>query len=143
MKINKNAWHYKLWKKSFNGSDPPNETDLCRYCHKVFWSVLGLSVFFSMVAFLVGLLCYLVLYLGLWQHTGMTLLVGAGLAVLVGTVYLYDKWLNGKRTVSTGVVGSYLSAKKAKVCPLIEFVDGEKKSQCLPCDCWDDQDNLP
>ncbi len=132
MKINKSAWHYKLWKKSFNGYNEyaPSETDLCRYCHRVFWQVLGLAVLAALLVVTIGgglALLGIGLYQGLWKHTGTSLLVLGAIAAAVGVVYLYQRWLCGKPKPKQddNLVGSWMAARKENVCPLIDFEDEE------------------
>lgn len=133
MKINTETWHYKLWRKSFShGEYIPDETDLCRYCHRVFWQVIGYAAFACMILALIG--CALALlgmfvYKGLYQNTAVTLEVTAAIAVAVTLVVLYVRWLNrGKsyRRPQT-LIGKYALASKQKVCPLVKFTSGEEE----------------
>ncbi len=127
MKINKQSWHYKLWRKSFSDKlDIPDDTDLCRYCHRVFWQVIGYAALAGMVLVTVGAalgLLFLIAYHGFWLHTGTALKVIAIGAAVIGLIVLYVRWLKGnryKRTPKT-LVGKYAQASKQKVCPLVEF----------------------
>lgn len=140
MKIDKNTWHYKLWRKSFILSrDVPDETDLCRYCHKVFWQLMGIAAMAGMFVMAIGCVLGLVgifLYRGLWLNTEITLRVIGVIAPIVLLVYLYHRWLNGKRRPSsnnTGLVKSWMTARKQSVCPLVEFSDDNATE--------DDEDN--
>jgi hypothetical protein len=40
MKINKNSWHYKVWKLTYAGHSLPRVTNLCSYVQRIIW--LGL-----------------------------------------------------------------------------------------------------
>ncbi len=132
MKINKSAWHYKLWKKSFDGHTEyaPSETDLCRYCHRVFWQVLGLAVLAALLIVTIGgglFMLGLAFYKGLWLNTGTSLLVLASIAAVIGVVYLYTRWLKGspKPKQDDSLVGNWMAARKENVCPLVDFEDEE------------------
>ncbi len=128
MKIDKSSWHYKLWRKSFEDKwRVPEETDLCRYCHRVFWQVLGIAALAGMVLVCIGCLLGLLgmfLYKGLWQNTGVTLTVLAIGGAIIGLIVLYVKWLKGgPKKQNTTLLGSWASARKQQVCPLVEFTD--------------------
>ncbi len=127
MKINKDSWHYKVWASSFDQYDgAPENTDLCRYCHRIFWR-LALGTFFAVgILFCLSMLGYTIFYKGLFQNTTPTLIIAAVIGVVVGAVYLYTRWLNGSKLQPeepTTLVGKYLSASKQKVCPLVDFED--------------------
>lgn len=141
MKINKNTWHYKLWKKSFLEGAEPAETDLCRYCHKVFWQVLGIVVFGAMILGGIAWLLFLFFYQGLWLHPLTTLIVVAAIAAIVTVVACYNRWMNApvRPTKERGLVGSWVSARKRSVCPLVQF-SSESEDECCPKDCCDDDD---
>lgn len=132
MKINKDTWHYNLWRKSFPyRENVPEETDLCRYCHKVFWQIMGIAALAGMILAGVGcllVLAFMLVYQGFWLHTLTTFkVIGVGIAVIVPIV-LYVRWLNSKsvRKVSNGnLVTHWVAAKKQSVCPLVEFSDDD------------------
>lgn len=131
MKLNRNSWHYKIWANSFDTWNPaPTSTDLCRYCHRIFWQLFG----YALVGCVILLMAAVVLFMGyllIWKalipHVGTTLLIGGGIVVAGVIVWLYCRWLNGKRQNSQPktLVGQYLQANKDKVCPLVEFDDEE------------------
>lgn len=127
MKFRTNSWHYKLWEESFKvGERPPETTDLCRYCHRVFWMVMWIAIFaFFALTILVGL-AWIIFYAGLYQHTVGTLEVLAGVAVLIGGMWLYNRWLYGKQREPKTLVGQWVAARKSKVCPVVEFYDEDE-----------------
>lgn len=133
MKINKDSWHYKLWVKSFGYRphyDIPKDTDLCRYCHKVFWQLVSIGMLASMLLIFAGgilLLTALLLYKGVWLNPMIALkVVGIGGAIIVPIV-LYNRWLNSNRKTKAvkeqNLLVSWVAAKKENVCPLVEFTD--------------------
>jgi hypothetical protein len=133
MKLNKNSWHYKLWRKSFTFDErAPEETDLCRYCHKVFWQLVSYAALASMVVTLV-IMCLWGLYLfivkGLGQHTLLTLEIVAGIAATVTALVLYVRWLTRGRSYREPktLVGKFAHASKQRVCPLVEFTDSDEE----------------
>ncbi len=132
MKINTETWHYKLWRKSFSHGDYiPDETDLCRYCHKVFWQLVGYAAMACMILVTIGMLLAMVgmfIYKGLYLNTSVTLEVTGAIAVIIVGIVLYVRWLNrGKsyRQPQT-LIGKYAAASKQKVCPLVEFTSDEE-----------------
>jgi len=123
MKINKDSWHYKLWRKSFNYSETiPTETDLCRYCHRVFWQVVGIAMIIFTIGVVLALLG-LILYKGFWLNTGTAFAVTGIAALVIGAIYLYNRWLNGspKPKQEPTLASSWMQARKENVCPLVEF----------------------
>lgn len=128
MKINKDSWHYKLWRKSFSFDERvPQETDLCRYCHKVFWALVGYAALASMVVAL-GVMIIVILVMigrGFWLHTGLAVEITLGVAAAVTAIVLYVRWLNRGRSYSEPktLVGQYAKATKQRVCPLVSFTD--------------------
>lgn len=130
MKINKDSWHYKVWRKSFQyKSNIPEETDLCRYCHKVFWALVGYAALVSLLCVSVGGLAAVVFYVygykGLWLHTLPTVLGTLAVATVILAIVFYNRWLNRGRSYSEPktLVGQYARATKQRVCPLVEFED--------------------
>jgi hypothetical protein len=124
MQINKNSWHYKIWESTFDRYDPaPSGTDLCRYCHRVFWRLTLWAFLITVGLFAAGMICYGLLYKGLYQNTLFTLIALAVLGAIGGVVYLYIRWLNGGKELSepTSLAGKYLVASKQKVCPMVDF----------------------
>lgn len=130
MKINKDSWHYKLWRKSFSfGERVPEDTDLCRYCHKVFWALVGYAALASMCIFLVVTVIMLLGLIGrgFWLHTGLAIKITLAATTAITAIVLYVRWLNRGRSYRepTTLVGKYASATKQRVCPLVEFTDSE------------------
>lgn len=125
MKINKDSWHYKMSRSSFGSYESrPNETDLCRYCHRVFWALfLRVLMIVMFSAVLIGLL-YGVIWIGLIHNTLLTLSILGGAIALGTPVYFYLRWFEGSvPSEPKTLVGKYVQASKDKVCPLIEFED--------------------
>lgn len=125
MKLNTKSWHYKLWAGSFSSyENKPLTTDLCRYCHKVFWQIM-LRVF---LVFMLGVLAWMLvwggLYQGLFLHTKIALCVVGVIALIGGVLFGYLRWLDGgrgyRRQPKT-LVGKYARAAKDGVCPIIQF----------------------
>lgn len=130
MKLNKNSWHYKLWDDSFDAyTSRPVSTDLCRYCHRVFWQLM----FWAFVSVCgIGLLWAFVyggIYQGLIRHTLLTLTIIGITGTVIGVFALYTWWINRDRSYRepTTLVGKYVQASKNKVCPMVEFSDSEEK----------------
>lgn len=130
MKINKDSWHYKLWAKTFDRHEIPEETDLCRYCHKVFWQCFAIACFVSMIIVAVVMALALLVMLGraFWLHTGVALQVTVAIAAAITVLVLYVRWLTRSRysrPEPKTLVGQYARATKQRVCPLVEFTDDE------------------
>ncbi len=130
MKINTNTWHYRLWKASFTHKwDVPDETDLCRYCHRVFWQLLGIAALCGAILFCAGTLLVgaaMILYKGFWLNPGIAFPVTGILAAVITVLVLYKRWLKGSPKHSTNdanLASSWVAARKQKVCPLVEFTD--------------------
>ena len=126
MKINKDSWHYKLWRKSYSFDERvPQDTDLCRYCHKVFWQLVAYAAFCSMIV-VAAVLCIALLVMigrGFWLHPGLAFQITAGLFVGISALIFYVRWLHRGRTYREPktLVGKYARATKQRVCPLVEF----------------------
>lgn len=125
MKLNKNSWHYKVWRDTFRSYDgAPDNTDLCRYCHRIFWRLLLWAfLLFGTLGCLVALIVLLIQ--GLIYHTAAVII---SIMIVVGfiiTLAFYDRWLNGKKEPAEPrtLIGKYARASKQKVCPLVEFED--------------------
>jgi|SRR5271166_3176398 len=132
MKLNKDSWHYKLWSSSFDVYEiKPVSTDLCRYCHKVFWQVMGWICFVIMLATLADVIAYCFIYKGLVCNTVPTLIVTGVLLSGVVLVWLYARWLHRGRNPPVNhepqtLVGKWAHARKQQVCPIVEFTDSKK-----------------
>jgi len=108
MKVRKSSWHYKVWRWS-NGKEEP--TNLCAYFWHVAFVLLICASPLGWIAFLLA-------------------------AIGAAGEWLQDKWdarsyRRGPRPPKVprepGLIRSYLRAKKARVCPLIEFVDEDAR----------------
>lgn len=130
MKLNKDSWHYKLWCDTFDVYEPvPTSTDLCRYCHRIFWRGFLYIVMAIMVIAAFFVVGYAFIYKCLIQNTFITLTICGVLLGIVGIIVLYIMWLKrdrGYRKPKT-LVGKWVQARKQQVCPLVEFVDSDKK----------------
>lgn len=146
MKINKDTWHYKLWRKSFTYRESvPEETDLCRYCHKVFWQAMGIAMVVAMVVALIGLSLAMLFMLGrgFWFHPLVALKITGVIIAVVVPIVLYTRWLNSKRVYKPapkGLVSHWMTARKQSVCPLIEFESDEPIRRPFYDEEDDDQD---
>lgn len=132
MKINKDTWHYKVWRKSFGYREyVPEETDLCRYCHKVFWALVSYAALASMIILTIGLCIALLIMIGrgFWLHTGLAVEITLVGAAVITAIVLYVRWLNRGRSYREPktLVGKYAKATKQRVCPLVEFSDSEEE----------------
>jgi uncharacterized membrane protein YfbV (UPF0208 family) len=133
MKINKDTWHYKLWDKSYGYDMPPDNTNLCDYCKKIFWEVSArvLLVLIALLAIgiLIGGPCFAI-YAACWKHNYEALtmcgVITASAVAVVGVMtwieYMAKRSVKPK-TESNNLLVNWFKAKKEKVCPLIEFAD--------------------
>lgn len=134
MQLNKNSWHYKVWSGSFDRyQGVPTSTDLCRYCHRIFWRLVLWTALASMLLWFAGTFLWLLIYKGLVLNTLITLEILGGVAVFVGLVALYTMWISGSRVKSQPktLVGKWAQATKQGVCPMVEFTEptpGDLKS---------------
>jgi hypothetical protein len=122
MVVNKNSWHYKFWSWTYhNRYDVPQETNLCNYCQRIFW--LGLMHLFlgSMVLFLVLALLYAIFVQGFYYHTGLSFIILGAIVAVIGGTLGYAWWADSREYREPGLVGQWVSAKKQKICPLVEF----------------------
>lgn len=126
MKIRKDSWHYKLHEKSYSEHRfPSSNTNLCKY----FWRVLGGAIHTAFVAAVIGIVLG-VIGLLFYKYTLISVSVVAAGVAIVGLfalyVYISDrKHAPGYQEPEPGLLRSYIRAKKAKVCPLITFVEEE------------------
>ena len=123
MNIRRSAWHHRFYTFGFETySEEHTTVNLCSY----FWrTVIGLCKFLIIIIVLLAILT--VAAFGLYQHTAVVL-GGAGLVMtfgLIGTNWTRIKnFLYGmKGTSESGLLRSYLKARKDKICPLITFVE--------------------
>ncbi len=128
MKINTNSWHYRLWKDSYD--DPyrvPHEIDLCRYYHRVFWSVVGRILLIALgTMVLVGMLWGL--YVIFFENYRLTMtIIGISVALLILPLS-YVWWLNhmSKPKKPKTLVGKWFQARKQQVCPMVDFTSEDE-----------------
>jgi len=126
MKIQKDSWHYKLYEKSYSEHRfPASNTNLCKY----FWRVLGGTILLAFQVASVSIVLGAIGFL-FYKYTLIMVSVVAVIAAIVGLYVLYTyisdrKHAPGYQEPEPGLLRSYLRAKKAKVCPLITFVEEE------------------
>ncbi len=131
MRLNTKSWHYKLWAGSFSHYEHrPTSTDLCRYCHRVFWQLVLYAFMFGCIGMLIFMLGYGAIYQGLVLHTKVALIVGGAIAAVIGAVVLYTRWLHGSPSYQQPktLVGKYARAAKQGVCPLVTFSSESEES---------------
>lgn len=122
MILKTDSWHYKLWEGSFGfDKKPPPSTDLCRYCHRVFWQIVARIVFVCMVGITLAVIGYGVIYEGFILHTKITFAATGVIVLLVTSVGAYFYWLNHKGDEPKTLVGKWVAARKQRVCPVVEF----------------------
>lgn len=150
MIISKNSWHYKLLQKKSHGVIP---TSLCSYFWNVVWTIVknyiypfGILILFSVVVGTGALITVgiyekpeitSVVFIILSFATGLgTLIFTFAIAFLLASLKnLYDdltfKRENNKSQEKvdkqSGLLVSYLKAKKQKICPIITFTEENKK----------------
>lgn len=127
MNLSKNSWHYRLWASTYDKGGQPDSTDLCRYCHRVFWKLVLWAFLVCFIASAIAWACYLFLYQGLYLHTVSFLVAMAIVASILGTIVWYVNWLTRGRTQSEPrtLIGKFAAASKQKVCPLVKFSEEE------------------
>lgn len=130
MNINTSSWHYKLWLQSFaDRSLVPHDTDLCRYCHRVFWILAFYGFLAILGAVFVGMCAMMLYFVGAASiaHTGtMAKIIGSIVCAIV-PVALYMKWINRSHSEEPKtLIGKWFQARKQKVCPLVEFNSSPK-----------------
>jgi hypothetical protein len=130
MKINKDSWHYKMWDDSFGRYDnKPSSTDLCRYCHRIFWQLVLRLFLALMICMMLWMLGWGFCYQGLILHTVPTLIISGVIVAIIAVVVLYARWLNRGRSYHEPktLVGKYARAAKQGVCPMVEFTSTEEE----------------
>lgn len=118
MKIRRSSWHCKI---SNLGSDFDKHNDnLCRY----FWRlVFKLTVALVLTSYVCALLYLYLTSDFIISHTIMVLFVASCLALPPLAIHFLRKKLGKSPETPYGnIVSAYVSAKKRKVCPLIEYV---------------------
>jgi len=126
MKLNRNSWHYKMWENSFEDF-VPHTTDLCRYCHRIFWQLMFYVLMGLIALTMLYLACYCLIYRCLILHPLATLIFVGVVATLLAAITFYHRWLNRNRSYQEPktLVGKWMRARKEQVCPLVEFTDKE------------------
>ena len=149
MKVNKNSWHYRLLTGDIFGIQGVNSwnvsSSLCLYFWQVVFMLLwkGVALFF-LTPFVINslLILPLVSTLGLITtgvivqgDTGLTVLVMELIVIIVFVLVLAGlslyTFLKDKTDLADVVEKDpnlfveYIKAKKNKLCPIIEFVEGE------------------
>ena len=149
MKVNKNSWHYRLLTGDIFGIQGVNSwnvsSSLCLYFWQVVFKLLwkGVALFF-LTPFVINslLILPLVSTLGLITtgvivqgDTGLTVLVMELIVIIVFVIVLAGlslyTFLKDKTDLADVVEKDpnlfveYIKAKKNKLCPIIEFVEGE------------------
>lgn len=142
MEISKNSWHYWLVTKIAK-LDRPSQ-NLCTYFWQVVWALV-LTIFLVLLAIgmafapfaIFGLMAVpqatgvlttiwaLVLAFGTvaWMVAGGLLTVFALLAICFFTKELYEKYRPEPEDRKPSPAGSYIRAKKSKICPVLTFKD--------------------
>ena len=148
MKVNKNSWHYRLLTGDIFGIQGVNSwnvsSSLCLYFWQVVFMLLwkGVALFF-LTPFVINslLILPLVSTLGLITtgvivqgDTGLTVLVMELIVIIVFVIVLAGlslyTFLKDKTDLADVVEKDpnlfveYIKAKKNKLCPIIEFVEG-------------------
>ncbi len=129
MKVSKRSWHYRLNNWFSGGGYQPR--DLCSY----FWRTVGVAIFPLLVIAAIGVLITAVVlvimaFIDDWLQTLITL--GAMVGVVIAYVLLVLGIGRGVKKVGLkrprfkdSLIGQYTSAKKRRICPLIELEEGE------------------
>lgn len=119
MKIKRTAWHYKLLYR--RRAHEPYRESLCGY----FWNVAFLI---SLMGLLIALLaCALYLYLtdvNIISNTIMVTFIISSIVLPWYTIRKLRTTLSGPVEIpGENIAVAYVKAKKAKICPIIEFID--------------------
>lgn len=136
MKVNRNSWHYRLWRwgrddrYSHKRSEP---RDLCRY----FWHIAIVKMLLPLIGaslIVAGIVAIVIKAANDPLTVGLVILaILGGLAVAFGLAEFFDRradlrqrreWDPSLRK-EPGIVRQYLRARKRRICPLIEVVDEE------------------
>ena len=151
MKINMNSWHFRLVDKIRPFGRPPRQ-DLCGYFWQVTLSTLLALVIGLMGCILILGVLYIVasavsfvaaFFYPPWMEyltslsdenlirstlaLGLIFWVGAAVfGAFVAVSAVNQRLRNRPPAGEPGLAVSYIQAKKAKICPIIEFVDEEK-----------------
>ena len=127
IRISRSSWHYKLYSL---GSDwHVEQENLCRYCRVALAGLFKIVLIVGIMATVIGLAGFCTYRLFIFECTMFsTYQVNTiiGHLVLVGLVSLLV--LRRKISLSStpkqvNLIGAWISAKKQKICPLVEIVD--------------------
>ena len=129
MIVNKSSLHYRFWERTYAGATPPTNTNLCRYVRRIVLAGIFATALASYCAVLTGYVLYGVLYHGFYLHTKIAFIVLGILAALASMVAAirYERKRRAERLAEEpkkrepSLLRQWLSAKKQKVCPLVEF----------------------
>jgi hypothetical protein len=125
--INRNAWHYKVWKKC-GGSEKSGwgydrHISLCGYVQRIFWIGLLFPIMIAFVASFVGMVLYHFIVEAIHHPMFVGSVVGGVLVVVAVFYWLINRPWSQSEEKELGVFGQWLKAKKDKVCPLLTFED--------------------
>lgn len=148
MRVSRKSWHYKVWKLTNPNREPKN---LCRYFWRCFFTVVIPAIVGALVMVALGFIFYLIVRNA--AIVGISFGALSALVLLLFGLYYFLQWKGeaiwhvvtvifggGARGVGAGVrtpfvavqkvkkrepglIRAFLSAKKKKVCPMIEVVD--------------------
>ncbi len=118
MKIKRNSWHYKI---SNWGSWGGRNDNLCLYFWRLVLKVLFVVVCICAISGFIYLLCIDFYFRFAWVVV-LYFLFSVGVSVLA---VWFTRTQLGKSPEIPGsnILIEYLKAKKAKICPLIEYTD--------------------
>lgn len=103
----------------------PTVTSLCAYCHRVFWFSLFALAMACMAVYIVSFVSYIIFYQGFYLHTEFAF-VTAGIIFVGFLYYILCYQFKYKTEIiiqKPGIIGQWFSAKKQRICPLVEFKD--------------------
>lgn len=117
MEIKRSSWHCKI---SNLGSFEKSGDNLCCY----FWRLVGKVALIFVTVFLICFLIYTYFTHSLWISTTIMLLfLVSSIALPSFAIHFIRKKLNKSPEMPYGnIVVEYITAKKRKVCPLIEYI---------------------
>ena len=118
MKIRRSSWHCKI--SNFGSDFEKHNDNLCCYFWRLVFKV-------AVVLVLIGYICFL---LYLYLTSGFMISIAIGILFVVSCCvlpplaihFLRKKLGKSPETPYGNIVTEYVSAKKRKVCPLIEYV---------------------
>ena len=132
LEINRNSWHFRLWRWGRESYDPKPK-NLCLY----FWHIVIFKIVFPAALAVLVVSGFIIVLITIWNSpwVSLALILGAavGLLLVIGAVRLRNGRLERSTLVRQGklppkqpsILRTFLAARKAKLCPLIR-VTGEK-----------------